>query len=159
MSAQADPKLMRQAVRLALRGIASNQGGPFGALVVKDGAVVGRGFNRVLATKDPTAHAEIVAIRQACRRLGTFALHGCQLYTTCEPCPMCLAACYWARLERIWYACERADAARAGFDDESFYAEIERPIAERRLAMVQTQREEGLRAFQAWLDKPDRVPY
>ncbi len=159
MTAQPDKKFMRQAARLALRGVQKNQGGPFGALIVRDGVVVGRGFNRVVALKDPTAHAEVVAIRQACRKLDSFALRGCELYTSCEPCPMCLAAIYWARIERVWFACERSDAARAGFDDAFLYEELERPSSQRRLPVVQAYREEGLKAFQTWLANPDRVPY
>lgn len=150
---------MQQAIELALEGVRTNQGGPFGALVVKDGQVVGRGVNRVTSALDPTAHAEIVAIRAACQELRTFALAGCELYATCEPCPMCLAAAYWARVDRIVYACGRADAARAGFDDDVFYHEFEKPLPERKLALVQLARTEGLAVFQAWLDKPDRVPY
>ncbi|MBI5363921.1 MAG: nucleoside deaminase [Planctomycetes bacterium] len=150
---------MQQAIELALEGVRGNQGGPFGALVVKDGVVVGRGVNRVTSTLDPTAHAEVVAIREACQASKSFTLAGCELYTTCEPCPMCLAAAYWARVERVVYACDRADAARAGFDDDVFYHEFEKPPAERKLALVQLARSEALAVFQAWLDKPDRVPY
>ena len=115
---------MRRAIELAVEGMRANQGGPFGAVVVRDGVIVGEGFNRVLGTNDPTAHAEIQAIRAASSKLGTFELRGCELYTSCEPCPMCLAAAYWARVERVHYACERSDAARAGFDDSFLYDEI-----------------------------------
>ena len=159
MSAQPDRQRMREAVRLALRGVARNQGGPFGALIVRDGHVVGRGFNRVIATNDPTAHAEVVAIRQACRKLRTFELRGCQIYASCEPCPMCLAAIHWARIDRIWFACGREDAARAGFDDAVLYAEIARSPGERIVPAQQVFREEGLAPFEAWSAKPDRVPY
>lgn len=159
MSAAPDPKWMRQAARLALRGVATNQGGPFGSVVVKDGVVVGRGFNRVVGTNDPTAHAEVVAIRQACRRLKTFSLAGCELYASCEPCPMCLAAIHWARVERVWFACDRHDAARAGFDDAFLYDEFEKGAHERKLPVVQTHREIGLPAFQSWIAKADRTPY
>lgn len=151
--------LMQQAIELALEGVRSRQSGPFGALVVKDGAIVGRGVNRVTSSLDPTAHAEVVAIRDACQALKTFTLAGCELYTTCEPCPMCLAAAYWARVDRIVYACDRSDAARAGFDDDVFYREFEKPVAERKLALVQLARTEALAVFQAWLDEPGRVPY
>ncbi|MBL8859137.1 MAG: nucleoside deaminase [Planctomycetes bacterium] len=150
---------MRRAIALALEGVSGNQGGPFGAVIVKDGVIVGESFNRVLATNDPTAHAEVGAIRAACRKLGTFELHGCELYTSCEPCPMCLAAAYWARLDRVHYACERADAARAGFDDSLLYDEVAKAMPERKLAFGQMLRDEGLAAFQAWLDKPDRTQY
>ncbi len=159
MTAAPDVKWMRQAARLAQRGVATNQGGPFGAVVVRDGLVVGRGFNRVIGTNDPTAHAEVVAIRQACRKLRTFSLAGCELYASCEPCPMCLAAIHWARLDRVWYACDRHDAARAGFDDALFYAELEKAAPERRLPVVHAFREAGLPAFQTWIAKLDRVPY
>lgn len=150
---------MRRAIALALEGVRANQGGPFGAVVVKDGVIIGEGCNRVIGTNDPTAHAEIGAIRAACAKLGTFELRGCELYTSCEPCPMCLAAAYWARLERVHFACERADAARAGFDDSLLYDEIAKSAGERTLPLVQTLRDEALATFQAWLDKPDRTPY
>lgn len=150
---------MQEAIRLALAGVEAGRGGPFGALVVKDGQIVASGCNQVTSLNDPTAHAEIVAIRAACQSLGTFSLAGCELYATCEPCPMCLAAAYWARVERVIYACDRADAARAGFDDAHFYEELERPIPERKLALVQLGRTDALAVFQAWLDKPDRVKY
>lgn len=150
---------MQRAIELALEGVRSNQGGPFGAVIVKNGEILAEGCNRVTGTNDPTAHAEIVAIREACRKLGSFQLHGCELYTTCEPCPMCLAAAYWARLDRVHYACERSDAARAGFDDSMLYDEVAKSPAERTLPMVQSMRDEGLATFQAWLDKADRTPY
>ena len=150
---------MRRAIALALEGVRTNQGGPFGAVIVKDGVIVGEGFNRVLGTNDPTAHAEIGAIRAACTNLATFELHGCELYTSCEPCPMCLAATYWARIERVHYACGHADAARAGFDDSMLYEEVAKAPAERKLAFTQMLRDEGLVTFQAWIDKTDRRPY
>lgn len=150
---------MQQAVKLALEGVRAGEGGPFAALVVRDGKVVASGVNQVTSRNDPTAHAEIVAIRAACAAMQSFSLAGCELYTTCEPCPMCLAAAYWARVDRIVYACDRADAARAGFDDALFYDELEKPIAERKLALVQLARDEALPVFQAWLDKADRKPY
>jgi tRNA(Arg) A34 adenosine deaminase TadA len=150
---------MRRAIALALEGVRTNQGGPFGAVVVKNGVIVGEGFNRVLGTNDPTAHAEIIAIRAASAKLGTFELRGCELYTSCEPCPMCLAAAYWARLGRVHFACERADAARAGFDDSLLYEEIVKAPGERTLPLVQTLRDEALATFQAWIDKGDRTPY
>jgi tRNA(Arg) A34 adenosine deaminase TadA len=134
-------------------------GGPFGALVVHEGRVIGSGSTRVLADRDPTAHAEIVAIRRACANLYGFGLAGCELYTTCEPCPMCLGAIYWARIDRVVYACDRIDAARAGFDDARFYDEIERTIGERQLPFRQLLRDEALAAFRAWMSKADRVTY
>jgi tRNA(Arg) A34 adenosine deaminase TadA len=158
MSAEPDPKFLRQAARLALRGVSTGQGGPFGAVIVKDGVVVGRGFNRVTGTNDPTAHAEVVAIGQACRKLRTFSLAGATLYASCEPCPMCLAAIQWARIDRVWFGCDRHDAARAGFDDAFLYEEFERAPHERRLPVAQAFREAALPAFAAWIAKADRVP-
>lgn len=159
MSTGPDVKWMRQTARLAQRGVATNQGGPFGAVIVRDGAVVGRGFNRVIGTNDPTAHAEVVAIRQACRKLRTFKLEGCEIYSSCEPCPMCLAAIHWSRLDRVWYASDRHDAARAGFDDAFLYDEFEKAPTDRKLAVTQAFRDEGLAVFRTWLAKPDRQPY
>lgn len=150
---------MQQAVKLALEGVRAGEGGPFAALIVRDGKVVASGCNQVTSRNDPTAHAEIVAIRTACAAMQSFSLAGCELYTTCEPCPMCLAAALWSRVDRVVYACDRADAARAGFDDALFYEELEKPIAERKLALVQLAREDALPVFQAWLDKVDRTPY
>src|SRR6185295_4300380 len=150
---------MREAIALAAEGMRSGQGGPFGCVIVKGGAVVGRGTNRVTSSLDPTAHAEVVAIRDACRALGTFELAGCELYTSCEPCPMCLAAAYWARIPRMFYANTRQDAAAIGFDDEMLYEELPRPIEERRLAMKPLLREEALALFEEWARKPDKVMY
>ncbi len=150
---------MRRAIELAFEGLRANQGGPFGAVVVRGGVIVGEGFNRVLGTNDPTAHAEIQAIRAASAKLGTFELRGAELYTSCEPCPMCLAAAYWARVEIVHYACERSDAARAGFDDSFLYDELAKAPAERRLPLQQMLRDEALATFQEWIAKPDRTPY
>ena len=159
MSSEPDPALMRQAIEIALEGVHAGHGGPFGALVVRAGRVIGSGCNRVLRDNDPTAHAEVVAIRRACAALESFRLEGCELYTTCEPCPMCLGAIYWSRIERVVYACDRSDAARAGFDDAFFYAELERPIDARKLRFEQVMRDEALSTFRAWLAKSDRAPY
>jgi guanine deaminase len=150
---------MRRAIVLALENIRNAQGGPFGALVVKDGRVLAEGVNRVTATNDPTAHSEIVAIREACRALGNFQLTGCDLYTTCEPCPMCLGAIYWARPARVFYACVAADAAAAGFDDALIYEELARPFAERRLPMKQLLREEALEIFSQWNRQANKTAY
>ncbi|MBI5395841.1 MAG: nucleoside deaminase [Verrucomicrobia bacterium] len=150
---------MRAAIRLSLRAVWRGTGGPFGAVVVKDGVVVGRGWNAVTSRNDPTAHAEVMAIRAACLRLGTFTLSGCELYASCEPCPMCLGAIHWARIGRVFYANTRQDAAAIGFDDARFYAELARPAAKRRIRMRPLLRVEALAAFEAWRRKSDRVEY
>ncbi len=150
---------MREAIRLSLAQMRAGQGGPFGAVVVRANKVVGIGWNQVTSSNDPTAHAEIVAIRNACSRLRTFQLDDCELYTSCEPCPMCLAAIYWARLGAVYYANTRKDAARIAFDDDFIYHEVAQPIRRRRLVMKQLLREEAIRAFQEWAAKPDKVPY
>ncbi len=134
-------------------------GGPFGAVIVCDGKIVGRGYNQVTTLFDPTAHAEVMAIREACRSLGRFELRGCELYTNCEPCPMCLAAIYWARLDRVFYACTRRDAAEIGFDDDFIYEELSREIAARSLPMEQIEREQSLELFREWVAKPDKLRY
>jgi guanine deaminase len=149
---------MRAAIALARQSVRSG-GGPFGAVVVREGIVIGQGTNRVTVTNDPTAHAEILAIREAGLTLNTFRLQDCEIYASCEPCPMCLAAIYWARIERIYYAGTRADAAAVGFDDALIYQEIAKTSAERRLPMNQVLPEEGRAALEAWLTAPDRVPY
>ena len=150
---------LRQAARLALEAVEQGTGGPFGALVVREGRVIGAGANAVTSTNDPTAHAEIVAIREACRALSTFSLAGCTLYASCEPCPMCLSALYWARLDTVFYAATREDAARAGFDDAFLYREVARPVGERALPMTCLPSDEALAAFGRWAAKTDRVPY
>src|SRR5579859_5286908 len=131
---------MREAIRISVQMMRRNKGGPFGAVVVRKGKIVGKGWNQVTSTNDPTAHAEIVAIRDACRRLKTFQLDDCELYTSCEPCPMCLSAMYWARLKRVYYANTRKDAADIDFDDDFIYTEVSRPIADRKLVMKQLMR-------------------
>ena len=152
-------EFMRRAIALAMENVRSGRGGPFGALVVKDGSVIAKGTNRVTSAKDPTAHAEIVAIREACRTLGDFQLTGCDLYTTCEPCTMCLGAIYWARAARVFYASLAADAADAGFDDAFIYEEMQKQPAARRIPMTQLLRDEALKVFVAWKRKPDKTPY
>jgi len=154
-----EPRFMQRAIELAQHGIDDGDGGPFGCVVVKDGVIVGEGSNRVTSTNDPTAHAEIVAIRDACQKLGAFQLTGCEIYTSCEPCPMCLGAIYWARPSAIYFAGTRDDAAAAGFDDEVFYSELEKPNAERRLKLQQMLREESQKVFQNWIAKPDKIEY
>jgi guanine deaminase len=153
-----DARYLREAIALAAEKLVSG-GGPFGALVVEDGRVLGRGWNRVTDSNDPTAHAEVVAIRDACSRKGSFRLDGATLYSSCEPCPMCLAAAYWARLGRVCYAATREDAARGGFADERIYDELSRPPGARSLPTSHLLREEGTRVFDAWLAKDDRIDY
>ncbi len=150
---------MREAIRLSIREMRRGQGGPFGAVVVRDGKVVGRGCNQVTSANDPTAHAEIVAIRGACKRLKTFQLDGCDLYTSCEPCPMCLSAIYWAHLRHVYYANTRKDAAKIDFDDDFIYHEVALPIRRRQVGMKQLLREEALVAFAEWQRKPDKIVY
>jgi guanine deaminase len=153
------PEFMRRAIALALENVRSGNGGPFAALIVKDDRIVAEGTNRVTHSNDPTAHAEIVAIREACRVLRDFQLTGCDLYTTCEPCPMCLGAIYWARPGRIFYAATAADAAAAGFDDAFIYDELKIAAAARSIPMTQLLREDSLSAFSAWRQQENKTPY
>jgi tRNA(Arg) A34 adenosine deaminase TadA len=151
---------LARAVELGREGMLEHRGGPFGAVVVgPDGEIVGEGCNSVTSSNDPTAHAEVSAIRDACRRLQTFVLHGCTLYTSCEPCPMCLAAAYWARVDEIVFGATREDAARAGFDDAFIYDEIPLPPAERHLPMRSDGRQQAAALFDEWLDLEGRTPY
>jgi guanine deaminase len=152
-------QFMRRAIALALENVRTGNGGPFAAIVVKDGRVIAEGTNRVTSSNDPTAHAEIVAIREACRLLKDFQLTGCDLYTTCEPCPMCLGAIYWARPARIFYAGTAADAAAAGFDDAFIYDELKLPPTGRRIPTTQTLREESLAIFAAWQKQENKKRY
>ncbi|WP_027891304.1 nucleoside deaminase [Calidithermus chliarophilus] len=152
-------EFMQEAARLALENVQSGLGGPFGAVVVKDGQIIARGANCVTRTNDPTAHAEVVAIREACRVLGTFDLSGCEVYTSCEPCPMCLSAIYWARIGKIYYGCTAQDAAAIGFADQFIYDELSRPKSERRLPLEQLERQLCLRAFEAWEQDTNKIPY
>jgi guanine deaminase len=154
----ANPDFMRRAIALALANVREG-GGPFGAVIARDGRIVAEGVNRVTATNDPTAHAEVVAIRAACGALGAFQLDGCDLYTTCEPCPMCLGAIYWARTARVFYACSAGDAAAAGFDDAFIYDELYLPHAEREIPMTQLMREESLPIFTAWKQSEGKTEY
>jgi len=152
-------EFMRRAIALAMENVRSGNGGPFAAVIVSDGRILAEGANRVTATNDPTAHAEVVAIREACRTLGDFQLAGCDLYTTCEPCPMCLGAIYWARPARVFYACVAADASAAGFDDAFIYDELNRVHAERKVPMQQLLREESLQIFSLWKQQEKKTPY
>ena len=154
-----NPEFMREAIALSQRSKDSGKGGPFGAVVVKDGKVVGAGHNEVTSTNDPTAHAEVVAIRRACEALKTFLLNGCELYTSCEPCPMCLGAIYWARPDRVYYANTKTDAADIGFDDQFIYDELEQPMAQRQVPMHQLLRDEAQRVFQSWTTQENKDEY
>jgi guanine deaminase len=144
---------------LSRQKMRADQGGPFGAVVVRNGKIVGRGWNRVLATNDPTAHAEITAIRDACKKLKRFHLEDCELYTSCEPCPMCLGAVYWARLKTVYYANTREDAAGIRFDDSMIYNEVRLPLPRRKIPMKPLLRREALEVFKEWKNKADKVPY
>ena len=150
---------MARAIQLSIDNVNSGRGGPFGAVVVKDGAIIAEGANQVTSTNDPTAHAEVVAIREACRKLNSFDLQGCEIYTSCEPCPMCLGAIYWARPARVYFANSAADAAQAGFDDAFIYQEIGRPHPERAIPMIQLAQDGALAAFRVWQEKEDKIRY
>jgi guanine deaminase len=150
---------MARAIQLSIEGVQSGRGGPFGAVIVKDGKIVAEGVNQVTSANDPTAHAEVLAIRQACEKLGVFELKDCELYSSCEPCPMCLGAIYWARLSRIYFANTAEDAAKIGFDDSFIYRELKQPPSQRRIPAIQMMREEALAGFRAWMEKPGKIPY
>ena len=151
-------KFMRKAISLSIQNI-ERGGGPFGAVIVKDGRIVATGVNRVTAVNDPTAHAEISAIRKAAKKLGTFSLEGCTLYTSCEPCPMCLGAVYWAHFDRLFYANTKSDAKKIGFDDSFIYDELELNPSERSIKTVRLLPEEAIRAFEFWNEKDDKIEY
>ena len=154
-----DNSFMVRAIQLSLENVNSGRGGPFGAVVVKDGAIIGEAANQVTSTNDPTAHAEVLAIRAACKKLGSFELEDCEIYSSCEPCPMCLGAIYWARLARIYFANLDVDASKIGFDDSLIYREIAQPRSKRTIPMIQMMREEALAAFRAWENKPNKIEY
>lgn len=154
-----EEKYMQEAIALADRAINNNEGGPFGCVIVKDDNIVGRGNNKVTSNNDPTAHAEIVAIREACKNLGTFQLEGCELYTSCEPCPMCLGAIYWARPEVIYYANSKEDAKEAGFDDSMIYEEMKCDLKDRKIPIIRIDAKNAKHAFEKWEDKNDRKIY
>ena len=154
-----DREFMTRAIELARNGVDADDGGPFGCVVVHGDEIVGEGNNRVTSTNDPTAHAEIIAIRAACKTLDTFQLEGCAVYTSCEPCPMCLGAIYWARPARVFYACTRDDAAGIGFDDDFIYEELEKSNAEREMVAVELMRDEALEVFNEWAAKSDKIRY
>ena len=153
------PEFMREAGALSRTNIKEKNGGPFAAVVVKDGTIIARGTNKVTSLNDPTAHAEVMAIREACRVLGSFQLTGCDLYTSCEPCPMCLGAIYWARPDHVYYANTRNDAARIGFDDMVIYEEIQKPLSERKIPMIHVEDASAAAAFKEWSTMSDKIRY
>ncbi len=150
---------MEKAIALSLEKMRADEGGPFGAVITRDNVIIATGHNQVTSHNDPTAHAEIVAIRNACQKLGTFDLAGCELYTSCEPCPMCLSAIYWARIKKIYFGNTRADAAKIGFDDDFIYREIPLPLHQRKIPMEQMMRDESLASFAEWQKKTDKIRY
>lgn len=154
-----DNPFMARAIQLSLDNVVSGKGGPFGAVIVQNGKILAEGVNRVTAINDPTAHAEIVAIREGCAALRTFELTDCEIYTSCEPCPMCLGAIYWARLARVYYGNLASDASQIGFDDSFIYREITQVLGKRSIPMVNLMREQALAAFRAWQEKPNKVSY
>lgn len=154
-----DKDFMRRAIALAKEGMKNNAGGPFGAVVVKDGEIIAEGYNRVTSKNDPTAHAEVVAIRIACEKLKTFQLTGCTIYTSCEPCPMCLGAIYWSRPDKVYYACNKLDAAEIEFDDQFIYNELDVNIEDRKIKFNQILRDEALEVFNLWAEKNDKTEY
>ena len=151
-------KFMKRAIQLSIDSV-KNGGGPFGAVIVKNDKIIAEGSNKVTSTNDPTAHGEIVAIREACKQLNNFSLSGCELYSSCEPCPLCLSAIYWARINKIYYANTREDARKIDFDDSFIYSEIKKNIDERKIPMTQMMRDEALKAFELWNKKTDKVKY
>ena len=159
MSSNKQNEFMQEAIRLSIENVTSGNGGPFGAVIVKDGKIIARGVNGVTSTNDPTAHAEVVAIRNACKELGSFQLDGCEIYTSCEPCPMCLGAIYWARPDKMYFANTKKDAAEIHFDDQFIYEELELPYNNRRLETVQMMRQEALEAFKIWSESINKIKY
>jgi guanine deaminase len=156
---QTPEQLMRRAIALSAEKMRAGLGGPFGAVIARDGQIIAEGHNQVTSSNDPTAHAEVVAIRAACRQLGSFNLQGCEMYTSCEPCPMCLGAIYWARLDRVYYANTRIEAAAIGFDDDHIYRELDKPIDGRAVPFIHLQSAEARQIFKEWLAKADKIPY
>ncbi len=154
-----DSYFMQRAIDLAEKGIDSNAGGPFGAVIVKDNKIISEGYNKVTSTNDPTAHAEIIAIKAACKKLNSFQLDDCTIYTSCEPCPMCLGAIYWARPKKVFYACNREDAAMIDFDDQFIYDELKKQIDERQIEFKNIMKKEALKVFKKWKEKPNKIEY
>ncbi len=159
MKQSAEVNFMQEAIQLSVQNVVEKKGGPFGAVVVKDGKIIARGTNQVTATNDPTAHAEVVAIREACRVLGDFQLKGCEIYASCEPCPMCLGAIYWARPDKLFFANTKKDAAAIGFDDDFIYRELALPLENRRLFTIQLMRDQAVEAFNKWQESPLKIQY
>ncbi len=154
-----DSYFMQKAIDLAEKGMDSNSGGPFGAIIVKDGKIIAEGYNKVTSTNDPTAHAEIVAIKEACKKINSFQLENCIIYTSCEPCPMCLGAIYWARPKKVFYACNRDDAAMIDFDDQFIYDELKKQISNRQIDFKSIMRIDALKVFKKWNKKVDKIEY
>lgn len=152
-------EFMKQAILKAISGVSKDEGGPFGCIIIKNGIIIGTGNNRVTSTNDPTAHAEVMAIRQACKKLNSFQLDDCIMYTSCEPCPMCLGAIYWARPKKVFYGCNKSDAAKIGFDDDFIYKELELERHKRSIPFEQIDREKALKAFKIWEEKEDKIEY
>ena len=151
-------EFMKRAIELSIKSV-NNGGGPFGSVIVKGDKIIAEGSNKVTSNNDPTAHGEIVAVREACKKLNDFSLNGCELYSTCEPCPMCLSAIYWARIDKIYYANTREDARKIDFDDSLIYTELQKNIEKRKIPMIQILRNEALKAFELWDKKKDKVKY
>ncbi len=156
---QDDQHFMKRAIELAEEGMDSGAGGPFGCVIVQDGKIIAEGFNRVTSTNDPTAHAEVVAIRSACQKLNSFQLENCTIYTSCEPCPMCLGAIYWARPKMVYFACSKKDAADIAFDDQFIYQELDKKLEDRDLRFIQMMRKDALPVFNKWAEKMDKTKY
>ena len=154
-----DDYFMRRAIALAEKGMSLNKGGPFGAVIVKGGKIIAEGYNTVTSSTDPTAHAEVIAIRKACEKLNSFQLEDCTIYTSCEPCPMCLGAIYWARPKRVYYACSKDDATQIGFDDQFIYDEIDKKISKRNISFIKILGKEGKLIFDKWEEKEDKTIY
>jgi len=154
-----DTFFMKRAIALAEKGMNSNEGGPFGAVIVKDNKIIAEGYNCVTSKNDPTAHAEVIAIRKACEKLNTFQLEDCTIYTSCEPCPMCLGAIYWARPKKVFYACDKENAAQIDFDDQFIYDEIDKPIGNRNIPFIKLLQDEGISVFKKWAEKNDKIEY
>lgn len=159
MISETDKDFIQKAIELSKKGMDSNAGGPFGAVIVKNNRIIAEGFNQVTSKNDPTAHAEMVAIRKACEKLGSFQLTDCTVYTSCEPCPMCLGAIYWARPKAVFYACTKKDAAEIGFDDQFIYDELDKPIEARKIKFINIARENAKEVFDEWKNKYDKIDY